>query len=51
MLIVDDDEEIARFIGQELADYYYFTACHNGKDGLKELLTQPPRATTSSSAT
>ena len=39
VLVVDDDEEIARFIGQELADYYYFTACHNGKDGLKELLT------------
>ena len=39
VLVVDDDEEIARFIGQELADYYYFTASHNGKDGLKELLT------------
>ena len=39
LLVVDDDEQIARYIGQELSAYYYFTACRNGKDGLKELFT------------
>jgi signal transduction histidine kinase/DNA-binding response OmpR family regulator len=39
VLIVDDDEELARFVAQELASYYYFAMSHNGKDGLKELLT------------
>ena len=41
VLIVDDDEEIGRYIGRELGDYYHFAVCHNGKDGLKELLTNP----------
>ncbi len=39
VLVVDDDEEIGRYIGHELGAYYYFAVCHNGKDGLKELLT------------
>mgnify|MGYP002625265628 CR=1 FL=1 len=39
ILVVDDDEEIAGYIANELSDYYYFSASHNGKDGLKELLT------------
>ena len=38
VLIVDDDEEIGRYIAAELGDYYYFTMCHNGKEGLRELL-------------
>ena len=41
VLIVDDDEEIGRYIGHELSAYYHFAVCHNGKDGLKELLTNP----------
>ena len=39
VLVVDDDEEIANYIAKELSDYYYFSASKNGKDGLKELLT------------
>ena len=39
VLIVDDDEEIGTYIKQELGRYYKFTLCPNGKEGLKELLT------------
>ena len=39
ILVVDDDEEIPRYISQELGHYYHFTMCRNGKDGLRELLT------------
>lgn len=39
VLVVDDDEEIGRYIGNELGAYYHFAVCHNGKDGLRELLT------------
>ena len=39
ILVVDDDEEIPRFISQELGYYYHFAMCRNGKDGLRELLT------------
>ena len=39
ILIADDDEEIPRYIAEELSAYYNFTTCHNGKDALKELLT------------
>lgn len=39
VLVVDDDEEIGRYIGEELGLYYHFAVCHNGKDGLHELLT------------
>ena len=39
ILIVDDDEEIPQYISQELGRYYHFTMCRNGKDGLRELLT------------
>ena len=38
VLVVDDDEEIAQYIKNELSVYYRFTLCHNGKEGLKELL-------------
>ena len=41
VLIVDDDEEIGRYISSELGTYYYFAVCHNGKDGLHELLRNP----------
>ncbi|MCR4957788.1 MAG: helix-turn-helix domain-containing protein [Prevotella sp.] len=39
ILIADDDEEIPRYIADELSPYYHFTTCHNGKDALKELLS------------
>ncbi|MBR1415109.1 MAG: helix-turn-helix domain-containing protein [Prevotella sp.] len=39
VLIVDDDLEIGHFISSELGRYYKFSICPNGKDGLKELLT------------
>lgn len=38
VLLVDDDEEIAQYIKNELSAYYRFTICHNGKEGLRELL-------------
>ena len=39
VLIVDDDLEMARYIASELGRYYKFGICPNGKEGLKELLT------------
>ena len=38
VLVVDDDQEIGRYISTELSHYYKFTICPNGKEGLKELL-------------
>ncbi len=38
ILIVDDDEEIGRYIASELSHYYKFSFCSNGKEGLSELL-------------
>lgn len=39
VLIVDDDLEMARYVSSELGRYYKFGICPNGKEGLKELLT------------
>jgi len=39
VLVVDDDEEICRYISTELGRYYRFTTCSNGKEGIRELLT------------
>lgn len=39
VLIVDDDAEIGTYISKELSPFYHFTVCYNGKEGLKELLT------------
>ena len=39
MLIVDDDEEIGRYIANELSHFYKFGFCSNGKEGLRELLS------------
>ncbi|MBQ2434720.1 MAG: response regulator [Bacteroidaceae bacterium] len=39
VLIVDDDLEIAHYITTELGQYYKFGICANGKEGVKELLT------------
>lgn len=38
VMVVDDDEEIGRYISSELARYYRFTVCRNGRDAIKELL-------------
>ena len=40
VLLVDDDEEISRYIADELGHYYKFTISHNGREGLKELLAR-----------
>ena len=39
VLIVDDDPELGHYISTELSKYYKFGHCSNGKEGLKELLT------------
>ena len=39
VLMVDDDLEMARYVSSELSRYYQFGICANGKEGLKELLT------------
>ncbi len=39
VLIVDDDAEIGHYISSELGHFYKFSVCPNGKEGLKELLT------------
>ena len=47
VLLVDDDPEIGRYIATELGRYYKFTLCHNGKEGLRELLTNEYEAVVS----
>jgi DNA-binding response OmpR family regulator len=47
VLLVDDDPEIGRYIASELGRYYKFTLCHNGKEGLRELLTNEYEAVVS----
>lgn len=37
---MDDDHEITSYISAELGSHYRFGICHNGRDGLKELLTR-----------
>ena len=39
VLIVDDDLEIAQYISTELGRYYQFSIRPNGREGLKEVLT------------
>lgn len=39
ILLVDDDIEICRYIKTELSDWYRFVICNNGKEALKQLLT------------
>ena len=39
VLIVDDDLEIGKYISTELGRYYKFSICTNGKEAMKELLT------------
>ena len=39
VLVVDDDEEVARYIKNELSPWFRFELCPNGKEALKKLLT------------
>ena len=39
ILLVDDDIEICRYIKTELSDWYRFVICNNGKEALKQLLS------------
>ncbi len=42
VLIVDDDQEIAKYIQQELSDRYHCSVCKNGKEALEQVLRNPP---------
>lgn len=42
VLIVDDDQEIANYIRQELSDRYHCSLCSNGKEALEQILKNPP---------
>lgn len=42
VLIVDDDEEIRKYICQELATEYHMMACSNGKEALSLVLGKTP---------
>ena len=39
ILLVDDDIEICRYLKSELSDWYRFVICNNGKEALKQLLS------------
>lgn len=39
VMLVDDDPEITDYISNELARYYHFTVCRNGKQAIGELLS------------
>ena len=39
ILLVDDDNEICRYLKSELSDWYRFVICNNGKEALKQLLS------------
>lgn len=40
VLLVDDDCEITDYISDQLAQYYHFTVCRNGKQAIGELLSE-----------
>ncbi len=40
VLIVDDDPQLGQYVATELGQYYKFTICPNGREGLKELLSR-----------
>lgn len=42
VLVVEDDEEIRRYICHELSNDFYMTECSNGKEALGEILKQTP---------
>jgi signal transduction histidine kinase/ligand-binding sensor domain-containing protein/DNA-binding response OmpR family regulator len=42
VLIAEDDEEIARYLLQELSDQYRVTTCSNGKEALNSALRKHP---------
>lgn len=41
VLIVDDDQDIAKYIQQELSDRYHCSVCKNGKEALEYVLKNP----------
>lgn len=41
VLVVDDDEEIGQYVSSELSRFYRFGICRNGRDAIKELLSNP----------
>ena len=41
-MIVDDDDEILRFLEAELSSQYKVYICRNGKEGLQTILKQQP---------
>lgn len=43
VLIVDDDEEIGRYIAQELGCYYHITPVTSGREALRLLLSEPDK--------
>lgn len=42
VLVVEDDEEIRRYICRELADDFYMTQCSNGKEAMALILQRTP---------
>ena len=42
IVIVDDDDEILRFLEAELSSQYKVYICRNGKEGLQTILKQQP---------
>lgn len=42
VLVVEDDEEIRRYICRELSNDFYMTECSNGKEALAAILKQTP---------
>lgn len=42
VLVVEDDEEIRRYICRELGNDFYMTECSNGKEALAAILKQTP---------
>ena len=43
ILLVDDDAEITDYISTELSEFYRVGVCYNGKEAIKELLTNTDR--------
>ena len=41
VLLVDDDEELTRYVAMELGDEYYVTVAGNGREAMKKMLMMP----------
>lgn len=42
VLIVEDEEDILQYVGEELQEDYYISSAHNGKEGLEKALQEKP---------